>query len=65
MGHRLHHFVKCRMRAGILPIEQTRRLHPPELQGDAHLIEEDRDEDTPASPLSSFSFHPVRVHAVL
>jgi hypothetical protein len=59
MGHCLHHFVKLRVWAGIMPIEQTRRLNPLELQWDAHLIEEDRDENTPARPLSSFRFHPV------
>jgi hypothetical protein len=36
-----------------------------ELQWDAYLIEEDRDEDTPASPLTSFILNPVRVHGVL
>jgi hypothetical protein len=48
-----------------MPIEQTRRLNPPELQWDAHFIEENRDENTPASPLSRFRFHPVRDHGVL
>ena len=61
MGHRSHHLVKLRVWACIMPIEQTRRLHPPELQRDAHLIEEDWDENTPASPLSRFSFHPVEL----
>jgi hypothetical protein len=42
-----------------MPIEQTSGLNPPELQRDAHLVEEDRDENTPASPLRSFGFHPV------
>jgi hypothetical protein len=65
MGHRLHYLVKLWVGAGIMPIEQTRRLNPPELQRDIPLIEEDRDENPPASSLSRFRFHPVRVHRVL
>jgi hypothetical protein len=48
-----------------MPIEQTHRPNPPYLQRDAHFIEEDRDENTLASPLSLFSFYLVRVHRVL